>query len=53
MTNPLIDLARRLDRRREETRQRHAFEDALTDPHLARDLGQPHRQRRRSNFDLW
>lgn len=53
MTHPLIELARRLDRRRARARQTHRLDAALSDPHLARDLGLPHRARRTTDRTLW
>jgi hypothetical protein len=53
MTHPLFDLARRLDRRTLLRRREKSFRDALSDPHLAEDLGLAHRPKRRSDPTLW
>lgn len=53
MTHPLFDLAHRLDRRTRLRRREKALEEALTDPHLAKDLGLAHKPRRRSDPNLW
>lgn len=38
-------LATALTERRNAKKTRHALRDVLTDPHLARDIGLPHRPR--------
>lgn len=51
--HPIRDLALALDGRRRARRTRHALKDVLADPHLAKDLGMPHRARTLRKYSLW
>lgn len=46
MSHPLFDLARKLDRRHRLKRRQLVLDNALSDRHIARDLGLEHRVRR-------
>lgn len=47
------NLATAFDGRRGARRSRHALKDVLADPHLAKDLGLPHRARTLRKYSLW
>ena len=53
MTHPLFDLADALDRYRKRRRGQEALNDALADPHRARDVGLPHRPRHLTELRKW
>ena len=52
--HPLHALANALSEKRLARKTRHALKDVLSDPHLARDIGLPHRPRLlgRDNFKI-
>ncbi|MEO9826536.1 MAG: hypothetical protein ABJF50_19210 [Paracoccaceae bacterium] len=43
--HPLHALANALSEKRKARKTHHALKDVLSDPHLARDIGLPHRPR--------
>lgn len=49
----LFSLARRLEARATERRNRKRLADVQRDPHLARDLGLPYRPRPAVRIDKW
>ncbi|NNE89898.1 MAG: hypothetical protein HKN27_17660 [Silicimonas sp.] len=51
--HPLKDFADALDERRRLRKTRHALKDVLADPHLAKDIGLPHRARTLRKYSLW
>ena len=53
MAHPLIKLAERLERRAQARANKRNAEIALSDPHIARDVGLPYRPRPRIKVDLW
>ncbi len=53
MPHPLRALANRLDQRRLDRRTRRDIKLVETDPHLARDIGVPHRPRTERRITLW
>ncbi len=53
MAHPLFHLAARLEKRRTRARTLRAQDLVQSDPHLARDVGLPHRPAPKVRVDLW
>ncbi len=53
MAHHLFRLAEQLERHAQKTRAKRAMEQAQANPHLARDVGLPHRPLPKVRFDQW
>ncbi|MDA9865412.1 hypothetical protein N9C96_01920 [bacterium] len=53
MAHPLHTLAGKLEKLTAERKSRHAMHAAIADPHLARDVGLPHKPRHIPRVDRW